>query len=132
MELKWSAHISLVKEKGRTSTAFVLECHLLVENAFWLDEEKKAENRFLLNNFFELMFSFFSETIVYTLVAFIRLYQLLISPFFAPSCRFHPTCSNYAIECLQSKSLRSALVLILKRIARCHPFSQCGFDPVKK
>ena len=132
MELKWSAHISLVKEKGRTSTAFVLECHLLAENACWLDEGKKAENHFLLNSFFELMFSFFSGTIVYAFVAFIRLYQLLISPFFAPSCRFHPTCSNYAIGCLQSKSLISALVLILKRIGRCHPFSRGGFDPVKK
>ena len=103
-----------------------------MENAFWLDEEKKAENRFLLNNFFELMFSFFSETIVYAFVAFIRLYQLLISPFFGPTCRFHPTCSTYAVECLHSKSLGSALFLILKRIGSCHPFSRGCFDPVKK
>ena len=112
--------------------AFVLECQLLVENVFWLGEGKKAENHFLLNGLFELMFSSFRAAIVYAFVGLIRLYQLLISPFFGPACRFHPTCSNYAIGCLQSKSLISALVLILKRIGRCHPFSRGGFDPVKK
>ena len=112
--------------------AFVLECQLLVENVFWLGEGRKAESLFLLNGLFELMFSLFRAAVVYVFVGLIRLYQLLISPFFGPACRFRPTCSTYAVECLHSKSLGNALFLILKRIGRCHPFSQGGFDPVKK
>ncbi len=60
----------------------------------------------------------------------VRFYQLAISPLFPPACRFHPTCSRYTIEALEAHGLLRGIVLALRRIIRCHPFSQGGFDPV--
>jgi uncharacterized protein len=60
----------------------------------------------------------------------IRAYQLLISPLFQPSCRYLPTCSDYAIEALaQHGPMRGAGLAIL-RLARCHPWGGSGYDPV--
>jgi len=59
-----------------------------------------------------------------------RLYQLLISPFTPGSCRFDPTCSQYAIEAINRFGLIKGSVVSLKRIARCQPFGKWGFDPV--
>ncbi len=53
-----------------------------------------------------------------------------IGPLFPPSCRFHPSCSVYAIQALDRYPLRRAIPLILKRVARCHPFHPGGFDPL--
>lgn len=58
----------------------------------------------------------------------IRLYQILLSPFFGNCCRFYPSCSNYALEALQKHSLLKALLLITKRIGRCGPWSKGGID----
>ncbi len=60
----------------------------------------------------------------------VRFYQLLVSPLFPPVCRFHPTCSRYAIEALEAHGLLRGIVLALRRIVRCHPFNPGGFDPV--
>lgn len=60
----------------------------------------------------------------------IRLYQIVISPLFPPTCRFHPTCSRYALEALEAHGLLRGLLLALKRVAKCHPFHAGGFDPV--
>jgi len=60
----------------------------------------------------------------------IRLYQLVISPWLAPSCRFHPSCSQYAIDSLAKHNLINAIALILWRLLRCHPFGGHGYDPV--
>jgi len=62
--------------------------------------------------------------------ALVRAYQKAIAPLFPPSCRFVPSCSNYALEALQRKPLPRALWLILRRLCRCHPYSRGGFDPV--
>ncbi|WP_434779495.1 membrane protein insertion efficiency factor YidD [Neisseria sp. Ec49-e6-T10] len=61
---------------------------------------------------------------------FIRFYQLCISPYFAPSCRFSPTCSQYAIEAIKKHGALKGGVLMVKRLCRCHPFGGSGYDPV--
>lgn len=64
------------------------------------------------------------------LIWLVRGYQLLISPFVPPSCRFHPTCSHYAIEALQKHGALKGAWLAVRRIVRCHPWHPGGHDPV--
>ena len=64
------------------------------------------------------------------LLHIVFLYQRLISPFLPPTCRYVPSCSNYAAEVLQRKPLITGLWLIVKRILKCNPFHPGGFDPV--
>ncbi len=63
-------------------------------------------------------------------VGLIRAYQLLLSPFMAPSCRYLPTCSAYACEAIARHGAARGLWLAVKRIARCHPWGAMGYDPV--
>ncbi len=63
-------------------------------------------------------------------IGLIRFYQLFISPLFPPTCRFYPTCSQYAIEAIQKKGALRGGWLAVKRIAKCHPFHSGGYDPV--
>lgn len=60
----------------------------------------------------------------------IGLYQAAARPFMAPCCRFAPSCSDYAKAALEVRGLGEALLLILTRVARCHPFHPGGFDPL--
>ena len=60
----------------------------------------------------------------------IRMYQAVHGSFFHGVCRFHPTCSQYAIEAIETRGLGTGLALIAWRIARCQPFCQGGWDPV--
>lgn len=62
----------------------------------------------------------------------IRFYQLCISPMFPGSCRFTPTCSQYAVEALRLHGPVKGLWLAVKRVARCHPWGGCGYDPVPR
>jgi len=64
------------------------------------------------------------------LVAVIRVYQWLVSPWLGPACRFEPTCSRYAIEAVQRHGPVRGPWLALKRLARCHPLGDHGYDPV--
>ncbi|CAD5912244.1 Putative membrane protein insertion efficiency factor [Planktothrix agardhii] len=64
------------------------------------------------------------------LITLIRGYRLLISPLFPPVCRFHPTCSQYAIEAIETFGIVSGSWLALKRILRCHPYHPGGYDPI--
>ena len=57
-------------------------------------------------------------------------YQKIISPLMGPSCRFHPTCSSYAKEAIESHGLLRGTWLAVNRISRCHPLGDSGFDPV--
>ncbi len=57
-------------------------------------------------------------------------YKLLISPMIGQRCRFHPTCSQYAIDALKSHGLVIGGWLSVKRILKCHPLHAGGFDPV--
>ena len=64
------------------------------------------------------------------LVFLVRGYQLLISPVLPPSCRFHPSCSQYTLEALRRYGALKGSWLGLRRLVRCHPFNPGGFDPV--
>ena len=63
-------------------------------------------------------------------MALIRGYQVLLSPLFAGSCRFEPSCSRYAMTALEQHGLARGSWLALRRLARCHPFGGSGLDPV--
>ena len=64
------------------------------------------------------------------LVRLIKIYQKFLSPILGQNCRFHPTCSQYAIEALSSHGLFRGLILTLKRVARCNPWGGSGRDKV--
>ena len=67
------------------------------------------------------------------LIVIIKGYRNFISPYLAPSCRYLPTCSEYAIECLKTYGLIKGLFKATKRILSCNPYSKRdGFDPVIK
>ena len=60
----------------------------------------------------------------------IKIYQLLLSPFIGKSCRFEPTCSTYSIETINRYGIIKGVSLSLKRILKCHPWGDSGYDPV--
>ncbi|MEM7170678.1 MAG: membrane protein insertion efficiency factor YidD [Pseudomonadota bacterium] len=60
----------------------------------------------------------------------IRGYQLMVSPYMAPSCRFEPTCSSYAHQAILTHGLGRGGWLVLRRLGRCHPWGGAGYDPV--
>lgn len=63
-------------------------------------------------------------------VGALRLYKRFVSPMLPPACRFHPTCSAYAAEAVARHGVVRGGALAVRRLARCHPFSAGGFDPV--
>ena len=64
------------------------------------------------------------------LITLIKGYQYLLSPFLGCHCRFHPSCSSYALEAIEIHGILKGSYLIIRRLLRCHPFSPGGFDPV--
>jgi uncharacterized protein len=64
-------------------------------------------------------------------ILILRSYKYAISPLLPPSCRFTPTCSEYATEAITRYGFWKGLLLSLKRLSRCHPFSEGGYDPVR-
>jgi putative membrane protein insertion efficiency factor len=63
-------------------------------------------------------------------IGLIKIYQLIISPWLGPSCRYTPTCSQYGIEALKKYGPIKGLWLTIKRIASCNPWGGHGHDPV--
>jgi putative membrane protein insertion efficiency factor len=63
-------------------------------------------------------------------LAALRAYQALARPFMRPSCRFHPSCSDYAAESVSRFGAARGLLLSLTRVLRCHPLHPGGLDPV--
>lgn len=72
-----------------------------------------------------------SKLPAYLATFIIKVYRYAISPILPSSCRFYPSCSEYAIEALGKYGLLKGSWLALKRIARCHPLSAGGHDPVR-
>ncbi len=70
------------------------------------------------------------KPVTYLLRTLVRGYQLTVSPFTPSACRYHPTCSAYALEALDKHGAGRGTWLAAKRISRCHPWGGWGFDPV--
>ncbi|MFZ0140873.1 MAG: membrane protein insertion efficiency factor YidD [Aeromicrobium sp.] len=66
----------------------------------------------------------------YVLIALLKAYRFAISPLYGQVCRYHPTCSAYALEAVQSHGALRGTWLAMRRVARCHPWAAGGYDPV--
>jgi uncharacterized protein len=66
----------------------------------------------------------------WVLLALVQFYRIFLSHFFGGACKFHPSCSKYAQEAIARHGARRGVVLALKRLGRCRPFTKGGFDPV--
>ena len=70
------------------------------------------------------------QVLILPFLLIIRFYQVVISPWLGPKCRYTPTCSHYAVEALKKHGPVKGFWLALKRISRCHPWGGSGYDPV--
>ena len=66
----------------------------------------------------------------HAMIALLRGYQLVVSPWVGPACRFEPTCSQYALEAVSSRGAIRGGWLAARRVCRCHPLGGSGYDPV--
>ncbi|HPB80569.1 MAG TPA: membrane protein insertion efficiency factor YidD [Spirochaetota bacterium] len=64
------------------------------------------------------------------LLAVVAVYKVLLSPVLPPACRFYPTCSDYAVGAIKKHGPFRGLYMAVKRILRCNPFCEGGYDPV--
>lgn len=67
----------------------------------------------------------------FVVMGVIRVYQVSISPFYSPCCRFHPTCSRYALDAVSTHGVLRGSAMTLRRIVRCRPGGASGYDPVE-
>ncbi|MDR3137787.1 MAG: membrane protein insertion efficiency factor YidD [Tannerellaceae bacterium] len=71
-----------------------------------------------------------SRLLTFIILLPIHFYRHCISPHFPPSCRFTPTCSEYAIQAIHRYGICRGLILAIRRLLRCHPFTPGGYDPL--
>lgn len=71
-----------------------------------------------------------TRTLTAIAIGLIRAYQLFVSPFLGPRCRFQPTCSRYAAEAIETHGLIRGFGMSVRRLLRCHPLGPSGWDPV--
>jgi uncharacterized protein len=76
------------------------------------------------------MKNIFKKIIQFPFIFLIRFYQVVLSPLKPQSCRFHPTCSYYALQAIKKYGIFKGSWLALKRISKCHPWGKSGYDPV--
>ncbi len=67
----------------------------------------------------------------FLVLSFLQLYKTLVSPFLPPACRFEPSCSNYMRDAVEKYGAITGTWMGIKRLSRCHPFCEGGYDPVK-
>ena len=73
-----------------------------------------------------------NRTIRLMFVFFVKLYQVALSPLLAPTCRHHPSCSQYAIDAVNQYGFFKGVWMAIRRIIRCRPGGTEGYDPVDK
>lgn len=66
----------------------------------------------------------------FILVHFLRAYRLIISPLYGQVCKYHPSCSAYALGAIETHGAGRGSWLAVRRLGRCHPWSDGGYDPV--
>ena len=71
-----------------------------------------------------------NKILSFPIILFIKIYQLFISPIIGQNCRYLPTCSEYTIDCLKQFGIIKGIFLSFKRICKCHPWGNHGYDPV--
>jgi uncharacterized protein len=70
--------------------------------------------------------------LAYIFIGSVRFYQTALSPFWGSQCRFSPTCSHYALEAIRAHGAIKGGLFTSKRLLRCHPWCEGGYDPVPK
>jgi len=81
-------------------------------------------------NWIKKLTTYNSKILAFIFTFFIHLYQFVISPLFPNSCRYHPNCSEYAVQAIEKYGIIKGLLKASYRILRCNPFSKGGHDPV--
>ncbi|MDR2064829.1 MAG: membrane protein insertion efficiency factor YidD [Prevotellaceae bacterium] len=82
------------------------------------------------SNYWKTLQKILKRTAIFPFILLIKFYQICLSPLKPPTCRFTPTCSEYAIIALKKHGLIKGLCLAVKRILSCHPWGKSGYDPV--
>ena len=70
------------------------------------------------------------DPVRYLLIGFLRGYRMLISPLYGQVCRYHPSCSAYALDAVREHGSVRGSWLSVRRLGRCHPWAAGGYDPV--
>jgi hypothetical protein len=73
---------------------------------------------------------FLARALAFPLLAALWIYQRLVSPVLGPACRYHPSCSQYAVDAIREHGPLVGPGLALRRLLRCHPWAEGGLDPV--
>ena len=79
---------------------------------------------------FNIYLKKFFQLLAIPLIVLIKIYQMLVSPLFPPTCRFSPTCSHYTLDALKKYGILKGVWLGIRRLIRCHPWGGSGYDPV--
>ena len=132
LESEWSEHINPATEKEKISMASAPGNHPSAAGPFFAVAGKKAESAFPHSVWAIMSFVGPLDLLVRRLfILLVSAYRIFISPLLGNRCRFNPTCSQYAMGALRSKTFVKSIALIFVRVTKCHPFHDGGYDPVK-